>query len=64
MGAWHSVSSFHLDKYINEVAFRWNFRKVTDSERILQALRQTQGCRLTYRRLKATHEHQESRASA
>ncbi len=64
MGAWHSVSSYHLPKYINEVAFRWDYRKVSDSERTLQALKQTAGCRLTYRRLRARHERQETRANA
>lgn len=64
MGAWHSVSSKHLDKYVGEVAFRWDFRKTTDTERTAQALRQTSGCRLTYRALKATnHERRESSAA-
>lgn len=57
MGAWHSVSTQHLPKYIGEVAFRWDFRKVSDSERILQALKQTDGCRLTYRQChRVNHE--------
>lgn len=63
MGAWHSVSSQHLPKYIGEVAFRWDFRKVTDSERTAQALRQTEGCRLTYRQCKKV-SHEEKEVSA
>lgn len=63
MGAWHSVSSFHLPKYINEVAFRWDFRKVSDSERTTQALRQVVGCRLTYRRL-ARSDYAKQQATA
>jgi transposase-like protein len=65
MGAWHSVSTYHLPKYINEVAFRWDYRKVSDSERTAQAIRQTAGCRLTYRALQeVSSEQQEASASA
>ena len=46
MGAWHSVSSKHLDKYVGEVAFRWDFRKTTDTERTahLSARARRSGC--------------------
>jgi hypothetical protein len=57
MGAWHAVSERHLQRYVGEVAFRWDFRTVSDSERTAQALRQADGCRLTYRQCrKVTHE--------
>lgn len=59
MGAWHSVSRYHLDRYVGEVAFRWDYRKVSDSERMRQALRQVVDCRLTYRHLtRKDHERQ------
>lgn len=59
VGAWHSVSTQHLPRYIGEVAFRWDFRKVTDSERTAQALRQSEGCRLTYRQCQGVNRGKE-----
>jgi hypothetical protein len=63
MGAWHSVSEQHLPAYVGEVAFRWDFRKVSDSERTAQALRQAEGCRLTYRQCREVKRAQEVQAS-
>jgi len=63
MGAWHAVSEKHLPRYVGEVAFRWDYRKVSDSERILQALKQAEGCRLTYRQCrKVNHEQTQAQA--
>ena len=63
MGAWHAVSEKHLPRYVGEVAFRWDYRKVSDSERILQALKQADGCRLTYRQCrKVNHEQTQAQA--
>jgi hypothetical protein len=44
-------SKRHLNRYLNEVAFRWDYPKVSDRERTTQALKQTVGCRLMYHRL-------------
>ncbi len=43
------VSEQHLQRYVNEAAFRYSNRKITDSERALEALKGIEGKRLTYR---------------
>ena len=48
-GSWHHVSREHLPKYAGEFAFRWNHRKVTDGQRMVNAVEATEGKRLTYR---------------
>jgi transposase-like protein len=48
-GSWHHVSREHLPKYAGEFAFRWNHRKVTDGQRTVEALKATEGKRLTYK---------------
>lgn len=48
-GSWHHVSKKHLQAYLDECDFRWNHRHVTDRERTVAALRQTEGKRLTYK---------------
>jgi transposase-like protein len=50
-GAFHHVSKKHLTRYCDEFAFRWNFRKANDGDRMIAALKQTEGKRLTYRPL-------------
>jgi transposase-like protein len=50
-GAWHNVSREHLHRYINEFAFRWNTRKLTDGERMETAIGLTTGKRLTYQQV-------------
>jgi transposase-like protein len=50
-GAWHCVSREHLPKYVNEFAFRWNTRHLTDGERMESALGMVTGKRLTYRQV-------------
>ncbi|MGD1146545.1 MAG: IS1595 family transposase [Thermoanaerobaculaceae bacterium] len=49
IGAFHSVSKCHLWRYADEFEFRWNHRRVTDYERMLAALAQVGGKRLTYK---------------
>ena len=49
VGSWHNVSREHLPKYVNEFAFRWNTRKLTDGERTAAAIPLVEGKRLTYR---------------
>ena len=48
-GTFHNVSVEHLDKYCNEFAFRWNNRKISDTERMEVAISMIEGKRLMYR---------------
>lgn len=51
-GTFHSISEQHLQRYVNEFAFRWNTRSalgVEDFERAAAILRAIEGKRLTYR---------------
>ena len=47
-GVFHHVSQKHLQRYCDEFAFRWNNRQVTDAERVGNALKGSEGVRLTY----------------
>jgi transposase-like protein len=51
-GTFHSVSEQHLDRYVQEFAFRWNHRAalgVDDFQRAAALLKAARGKRLTYR---------------
>lgn len=48
-GTFHHVSEEHLDRYVDEFAFRYNNREITDGERTVQALRKVEGKRLMYK---------------
>jgi len=52
MGSFHSVSEQHLQRYVDEFAFRWNTRSslgIEDAERAAIAIKGAAGKRLTYR---------------
>ena len=52
MGSFHSISEQHLQRYLNEFAFRWNNRSalgIEDFDRAAILLKGAQGKRLTYR---------------
>lgn len=52
MGSFHSVSEAHLQRYVDEFAFRWNNRsalKIEDAERAARMVKGAAGKRLTYR---------------
>jgi transposase-like protein len=49
VGTFHAVSKQHLHRYVNEFAFRWNYRYCNDGERTAQAIRDAVGKRLMYR---------------
>jgi hypothetical protein len=52
MGSFHSISEQHLQRYVNEFAFRWNTRSalgVEDTERAALLVKGGIGKRLTYR---------------
>jgi hypothetical protein len=46
-----SVEPFHLFRYLDEQAFRFNRRKGTDSDRFFEVLTQIVGKRLEYKNL-------------
>lgn len=50
-GTYVNVEPFHLFRYCDEQAFRFNERKLTDSERFLGAVPSIVGRRLTYKGL-------------
>ena len=50
-GTYISVEPFHLFRYVDEQAFRFNNRKATDAERFIAVLKQIVGRRLTYEQL-------------
>ena len=47
-GTHHAVSKKHLHRYVAEVAFKHNTRKLDDGQRVLAALRMAEGKRLMY----------------
>lgn len=49
-GIQHSVSKKHLNRYCDEYAYRYNSRKVADTERFVDVMVHTEG-RLTYKQL-------------
>jgi len=49
VGAFHHVSEEHLDRYVNEFAFRWDYRKVIDVKRMVKAIEGAEGKRLVYK---------------
>jgi transposase-like protein len=50
-GTYVSVEPFHLFRYLDEQAFRFNERRATDGSRFMQAVRSIVGKRLTYQHL-------------
>lgn len=47
-GAYISVEPFHLARYIDEQAFGYNTRKMSDAERFSSIMKQFAGRRSTY----------------
>ncbi len=50
-GTHHAVSTEHLPRYLAEFDFRYNTRKLSDTDRMARLLGQVHGRRLTYRPL-------------
>jgi transposase-like protein len=50
-GTYIAARPFHLSRYIDEEAFRFNTRDMKDGERFALAAKATDGCRLTYKEL-------------
>ncbi len=55
-----SVEPFLLFRYLDEQAFRFNERKLTDSERFEQAMAGANGKRLTWKELTGKLETEDS----
>lgn len=51
IGIYHFVSPQHLHRYCNEFSFRYNTRKSTEASRFDFSIEQSEGKRLTYRKL-------------
>ncbi len=50
-GTYVSVEPFHLFRYLDEQAFRYNTRRLTDAERFASVMKQIVGRRVTYKEL-------------
>lgn len=50
-GTYVSVEPFHLTRYVDEQAFRFNERKITDGERFAEVMANMEEKRLTYKHL-------------
>lgn len=48
-GTFHHVSEQHLDRYVGEFAYRYNNKKISDSERAKKTVKQVEGKRLVYK---------------
>ena len=51
-GTWVSVEPFHLFRYLDEQAYRYNERKGKDGDRFFRAISNIFGKRLTYKKLR------------
>ncbi len=51
-GVYHRCSEKHLQRYLHEFDFRYNTRDLTDFERSIKAIRNSEGKRLIYRAIK------------
>jgi len=49
LGIFHHLSAKHMHRYLSEFDFRWNRRKVSDGDRVLDTLRNLEADRLYYR---------------
>jgi transposase-like protein len=49
-GTFHQISKKHLHRYCIEFCFRWDRRKMSDGERMVEAIQGVKGKRLMYRR--------------
>lgn len=52
IGVFRVLSTWHLQRYVDEFVFKYNTRKLTTQERFVYLLPHTQNCRLKYKELK------------
>jgi Transposase zinc-ribbon domain len=52
-----SIEPFHLFRYLDREAFRFNKRKSTDAERFVDVLRLTSGRRIGYKQLTGSYSY-------
>ncbi len=52
VGCYHDVSDEHLQSYIDEAVFRWNTRKMSESERFAHMFEKSIGLIVTWDELK------------
>lgn len=57
-GTYVSVEPFHVFRYVDEAAYRFNTRKATDGQRFLRLLKHAVGRRLTYAVLTGAEAYQ------
>lgn len=50
IGIHHQMSKTHLHRYCNERSFMWNHRHVSDGDRFVLTIQQSEGKRLMYRK--------------
>lgn len=50
-GTYVSVEPFHLFRYLDEQAFRFNERATSDADRFTETLKHVTGCRITFEKL-------------
>jgi len=50
-GTFHHVSDVHLGRYVDEFAFRYNNRKLSDGQRMVKSVEKIAGKRLMYQDL-------------
>ena len=48
IGTFHHIGTEHLNRYCDEFAFRYSYRKVSDAERAELIYKGSEGKRLTY----------------
>jgi transposase-like protein len=48
-GTFHQLSKKHIGRYLDEFAFRWKHRGITDGQRLVKAIEGADGKRLMYR---------------
>jgi hypothetical protein len=49
-GTFHHVSEQHLDRYVDEFAFRYNRREISGNERAVETIKKVGGKRLMYKK--------------
>ena len=49
IGTCHQISDKHLSRYLHEFDHKWNTRKTSDGDRMVEVIKADPGKRLTYR---------------